>query len=191
MDTFFPESLFHKNIVPQSWPFSDLGPQSVRMNSSTIFYDSFCGTKPPINGPYIVCQCCLKLPLKGPYSVPVLLQAAYRWTLHSVPVLPQKGPYIVSQCCLKLPINQRWQQVIFCKSKSSHKSFPCKSKSSHKSFPCKSKSSHKSFGQTSSQVTSHLVRRQVKSQVIWSKHKSSHKSLCPSTSQVAHYFVQL
>ena len=74
---------------------------------------------------------------------------------------------------------QRWQQVIFCKSKSSHKSFPCKSKSSHKSFPCKSKSSHKSFGQTSSQV---------KSQVIWSKHKSSHKSLCPSTSQVAHYF---
>ena len=60
-----------------------------------------------------------------------------------------------------------------------------------KSFPCKSKSSHKSFGQTSSQVTSHLVRRQVKSQVIWSKHKSSHKSLCPSTSQVAHYFVQL
>ena len=26
---------------------------------------------------------------------------------------------------------QRWQQVIFCKSKSSHKSFPCKSKSSH------------------------------------------------------------
>ena len=73
---------------------------------------------------------------------------------------------------------QRWQQVIFCKSKSSHKSFPCKSKS----FPCKSKSSHKSFGQTSSQV---------KSQVIWSKHKSSHKSLCPSTSQVAHYFVQL
>ena len=78
--------------------------------------------------------------------------------------------------------NQRWQQVIFCKSKSSHKSFPCKSKSSHKSFPCKSKSSHKSFGQTSSQV---------KSQVIWPKHKSSHKSLCPSTSQVAHYFVQL
>ena len=74
---------------------------------------------------------------------------------------------------------QRWQQVIFCKSKSSHKSFPCKSKSSHKSFPCKSKSSHKSIGQTSSQV---------KSQVIWSKHKSSHKSLCPSTSQVAHYF---
>ena len=66
---------------------------------------------------------------------------------------------------------QRWQQVIFCKSKSSHKS-----------FPCKSKSSHKSFGQTSSQA---------KSQVIWSKHKSSHKSLCPSTSQVAHYFVQL
>ena len=41
-----------------------------------------------------------------------------------------------------------------------------------------------------SQVTSHLVRRQVKSQVIWSKHKSSHKSLCPSTSQVAH-LVQL
>ena len=39
-----------------------------------------------------------------------------------------------------------------------------------------------------SQVTSHLVRRQVKSQVIWSKHKSSHKSLCPSTSQVAPYF---
>ena len=77
------------------------------------------------------------------------------------------------------PFWQRWQQVIFCKSKSSHKSFPCKSKSSHKSFPCKSKSSHKSFGQTSSQV---------KSQVIWSKHKSSHKSLCPSTSQVAHYF---
>ena len=74
---------------------------------------------------------------------------------------------------------QRLQQVIFCKSKSSHKSFPCKSKSSHKSFPCKSKSSHKSFGQTSSRV---------KSQVIWSKHKSSHKSLCPSSSQVAHYF---
>ena len=79
---------------------------------------------------------------------------------------------------------QRWQQVIFCKSKSSHKSFPCKSKSSHKSFPCKSKSSHKSFpcksksshksfGQTSSQVTSHLVQTQVKSQVSLSKYKSS------------------
>ena len=44
------------------------------------------------------------------------------------------------------------------------------------------------FRASPSQVTSHLVRRQVKSQVIWSKHKSSHKSLCPSTSQVAHYF---
>ena len=75
---------------------------------------------------------------------------------------------------------QRWQQVIFCKSKSSHKSFPCKSKSSHKSFPCKSKSSHKSFGQTSSQV---------KSQVIWSKHKSSHKSLCPSSLQVKSHII--
>ena len=80
-------------------------------------------------------------------------------------------------CFLPLPIaifitlRQRWQQVIFCKSKSSHKSFPCKSKSSHKSFGQTSSS----FGQTSSQV-------------IWSKHMSSHKSLCPSTSQVAHYF---
>ena len=44
------------------------------------------------------------------------------------------------------------------------------------------------FRASPSQVTSQLVRRQVKSQVIWSKHKSSHKSLCPSTSQVAHYF---
>ena len=74
---------------------------------------------------------------------------------------------------------QRWQQVIFCKSKSSHKS-----------FPCKSKSSHKSFGQTSSQVTSHLVRRQVKSQVIWSDVKSSHKSFGPNTSQVTSHLVQ-
>ena len=75
---------------------------------------------------------------------------------------------------------QRWQQVIFCKSKSSHKSFPCKSKSSHKSFPCKSKSSHKSFGQTSSQVTSHLVQTQVKSQVSLSKYKSSRTLFCPA-----------
>ena len=96
---------------------------------------------------------------------------------------------------------QRWQQVIFCKSKSSHKSFPyksksshksfpCKSKSSHKSFPCKSKSSHKSFprksksshksfGQTSSQVTSHLVQTQVKSQVSLSKYKSSRTLFLP------------
>ena len=98
--------------------------------------------------------------------------------------------------------DQRWQQVIFCKSKSSrksfpckskssrksfpckskssHKSFPCKSKSSHKSFPCKSKSSHKSFGQTSSQVTSHLVQTQVKSQVSLSKYKSSRTLFCPA-----------
>ena len=76
--------------------------------------------------------------------------------------------------------HQRWQQVIFCKSKSSHKSFPCKSKSSHKSFPCKSKSSHKSFGQTSSQVTSHLVQTQVKSQVFLSKYKSSRTLFCPA-----------
>ena len=67
---------------------------------------------------------------------------------------------------------QRWQQVIFCKSKSSHKSFPCKSKSSHKSFPCKSKSSHKSFGQTSSQVTSHLVQTQVTSLFVQVQVKS-------------------
>ena len=88
-------------------------------------------------------------------------------------------------------LSQRWQQVIFCKSKSSrksfpckskssHKSFPCKSKSSHKSFPCKSKSSHKSFGQTSSQVTSHLVQTQVKSQVSLSKYKSSRTLFCPA-----------
>ena len=76
-------------------------------------------------------------------------------------------------------IYQRWQQVIFCKFKSSHKSFPCKSKSSHKSFPCKSKSSHKSFGQTSSQVTSHLVQTQVKSQVSLSKYKSSRTLFLP------------
>ena len=93
----------------------------------------------------------------------------------------------------RLPRAQRWQQVIFCKSKSSHKSFPCKSKSSHKSFPCKSKSSHKSFGQTSSQVksqviwsdvkssqvTSHLVQTQVKSQVSLSKYKSSRTLFLP------------
>ena len=77
-------------------------------------------------------------------------------------------------------MRQRWQQVIFCKSKSSHKSFPCKSKSSHKSFPCKSKSRHKSFGQTSSQVTSHLVQTQVKSQVSLSKYKSSRTLFCPA-----------
>ena len=82
--------------------------------------------------------------------------------------------------CLKSRADlQRWQQVIFCKSKSSHKSFPCKSKSSHKSFPCKSKSSHKSFGQTSSQVTSHLVQTQVKSQVSLSKYKSSRTLFLP------------
>ena len=42
-----------------------------------------------------------------------------------------------------------------------------------------------------SQVTSHLVRRQVKSQVIWSDVKSSHKSFGPNTSQVTSLFVQV
>ena len=55
-------------------------------------------------------------------------------------------------------VNQRWQQVIFCKSKSSDKS----------------------FGQTSSQVTSHLVQTQVKSQVSLSKYKSSRTLFCPA-----------
>ena len=41
-----------------------------------------------------------------------------------------------------------------------------------------------------SQVTSHLVRRQVKSQVIWSDVKSSHKSFGPNTSQVTSHLVQ-
>ena len=82
-------------------------------------------------------------------------------------------------CAVPLARSQRWQQVIFCKSKSSHKSFPCKSRSSHKSFPCKSKSSHKSIGQTSSQVTSHLVQTQVKSQVSLSKYKSSRTLFLP------------
>ena len=98
-----------------------------------------------------------------------------------------------SKCCMTVSscVKQRWQQVIFCKSKSSrksfpckskssHKSFPCKSKSSHKSFPCKSKSSHKSFGQTSSQVTSHLVQTQVKSQFSLSKYKSRRTLFCPA-----------
>ena len=42
------------------------------------------------------------------------------------------------------------------------------------------KSSHKSFGQTSSQVTSHLVQTQVKSQVSLSKYKSSRTLFCPA-----------
>ena len=42
-----------------------------------------------------------------------------------------------------------------------------------------SKSSHKSFGQTSSQVTSHLVQTQVKSQVSLSKYKSSRTLFLP------------
>ena len=77
--------------------------------------------------------------------------------------------------------SQRWQQVIFCKSKSSHKSFPCKSKSSHKSFPCKSKSSHKSFPckSKSSHKSFGQTSSQVKSQVIWSKHKSSRTLFLP------------
>ena len=90
----------------------------------------------------------------------------------------QRAPASASDTCMHT--YQRWQQVIFCKSKSSHKSFPCKSKSSHKSFPCKSMSSHKSFGQTSSQVTSHLVQTQVKSQVSLSKYKSSRTLFCPA-----------
>ena len=40
------------------------------------------------------------------------------------------------------------------------------------------------FRASPSQVTSHLVRRQVKTQVIWSDVKSSHKSFGPNTSQV-------
>ena len=104
---------------------------------------------------------------------PVMILAVPRWEVAGG--LVGRREERVPSCGM-----QRWQQVIFCKSKSSHKSFPCKSKSSHKSFPCKSKSSHKSFGQTSSQVTSHLVQTQVKSQVFLSKYKSSRTLFCPA-----------
>ena len=84
-------------------------------------------------------------------------------------------------------LSQRWKQVIFCKSKSSRKSFPCKSqvislqvqvKSQVISLQVQVKSQVIWSDVKSSQVTSHLVQTQVKSQVSLSKYKSSRTLFC-------------